>query len=172
MRSSLKLGSTTKIGKEELKKLRIVINCLYESNESFDFREPVDWKGMGLTDYPAVIKYPMDLSTILKKLKDEKYLKVEDVLDDLQLIWDNCKTYNPDNSWIHSVAEKLERSFKKMVKNYFPDMNIIIPISNSQTIKSKWKIRRSRKDPPISSQMKGRISPTTRSSSSARNSAS
>jgi hypothetical protein len=49
--------------------LKIVINCLCESNDSFDFREPVDWKGMGLTDYPNIIKHPMDLSTALKRLK-------------------------------------------------------------------------------------------------------
>ena len=59
---------------------------------------------MGLTDYPNVIKYPMDLSTLSKKFKEEKYTKVEEILDDIQLIWDNCKTYNPDNSWIHSIA--------------------------------------------------------------------
>lgn len=129
MKSSLKLTTSTKLGKDEAKKLRIIINCLYESNESFDFREPVDWKGMGLTDYPSIINYPMDLSTVLRKLKEEKYARLEEVLDDLQLIWDNCKTYNPNNSWIHSIAEKLERSFKKMVKNYFPDMNITVPIS-------------------------------------------
>jgi hypothetical protein len=62
---------------------------------------------MGLSDYPNIIKYPMDLSTLSKKFKEEKYSKVEEVLDDIQLIWDNCKTYNPDNSWIHSIAEKL-----------------------------------------------------------------
>lgn len=38
MRSSLKLNSNTKLGKEELKKIRIIINCLSESNDSFDFR--------------------------------------------------------------------------------------------------------------------------------------
>jgi hypothetical protein len=123
------LASTTKLGKDEIKKLKIIINCLYESNDSFDFREPVDWKGMGLTDYLTIIKHPMDLTTVLKKFKEDRYTRVEDALDDLQLIWDNCKTYNPDNSWIHSVSEKLERSFKKMVKNYFPDLNIVIPIS-------------------------------------------
>jgi len=84
---------------------------------------------MGLTDYLNIVKYPMDLSTASKKFKDDKYSKVEEVLDDIQLIWDNCKTYNPDNSWIHSIAEKLERSFKKMLKNYFPDLNIPIPVS-------------------------------------------
>lgn len=107
MRSSLKLTSNSKIGKEEVKKIKIIINCLYESNDSMDFREPVDWKGMGLTDYLNIVTNPMDLSTISKKFKEDKYTKVEEVLDDIQLIWDNCKTYNPDNSWIHSIAEKL-----------------------------------------------------------------
>jgi len=134
MKSSLKLTSSTKLDKEEHKKLKIIINCLNESNDSFDFREPVDWKGMGLTDYLEVVKYPMDLSTLQRKMKGEHYTKVEDVLDDVQLIWDNCKAYNPDNSWIHSVAEKLERSFKKMVRNYFPDLNIALPNSTVSCI--------------------------------------
>ncbi len=86
---------------------------------------------MGLTDYLNIVKYPMDLSTVSKKFKEDRYSKIEDVLDDIQLIWDNCKTYNPDNSWIHSIAEKLERSFKKMLKNYFPDLNITIPVSTN-----------------------------------------
>jgi hypothetical protein len=86
---------------------------------------------MGLTDYTFIIKNPMDLGSVDEKLKDYKYKYVEEALDDIQLIWDNCKTYNPDNSWIHSIAEKLERSFKKMLKNYFPDMNVTIPVSNS-----------------------------------------
>lgn len=76
MRSSLKLTSNNKLGKEEIRKMKIIVNCLYESNDSVDFREPVDWKGMGLTDYPTIIKYPMDLSTVLKKFKEEKYGKV------------------------------------------------------------------------------------------------
>lgn len=38
MRSSLKLNTNSKIGKEETKKIKIIINCLYESNDSMDFR--------------------------------------------------------------------------------------------------------------------------------------
>ena len=29
--------------------------------------------------------------------------------------------------WIHGIAEKLERSFKKMVKNYLPNIPIVVP---------------------------------------------
>lgn len=43
----------------------------------------------------------MDLSTINKKLREERYQSVEEVLDDIQLIWDNCKTYNIQGSVIY-----------------------------------------------------------------------
>ena len=29
-----------------------------------DFRSPVNWKELGLLDYPTIIKQPMDLGTI------------------------------------------------------------------------------------------------------------
>ncbi len=54
--------------------------------------------GMGLTDYGFIIKHPMDLSTVSRKLREEKYNFVEEVLDDIQLIWDNCKAYNQSGS--------------------------------------------------------------------------
>lgn len=51
-----------------------------------------------LYDYPDVIKHPMDLGTINQKIKDKKYKTVEAVLNDIQLIWDNCKLYNNKGS--------------------------------------------------------------------------
>ena len=41
----------------------------------------------------------MDLSTVSGKLQEAgEYYLVEEVLDDLQLIWDNCKLYNEAGS--------------------------------------------------------------------------
>jgi hypothetical protein len=45
MLSSLKLTTNTVIGKEELKKLNIILQSLLDNNDSFEFRQPVDWKG-------------------------------------------------------------------------------------------------------------------------------
>lgn len=42
------------------------------------FRYPVDYKGLGLFDYPILIKKPMDLSTIKKKIKRNKYKNIID----------------------------------------------------------------------------------------------
>ena len=36
----------------------------------------------------------MDLGTVKRKVNIGDYQTVEDCLDDIQLIWDNCKTYN------------------------------------------------------------------------------
>jgi hypothetical protein len=56
----------------------------------------------------------MDLGTIQTKLSNGEYLYVEDMIDDIQLIWDNCKTYNLPGSvtldlfkWIYNIADKL-----------------------------------------------------------------
>ena len=54
--------------------------------------------GLGLTDYYDIIKTPMDLGTVKKNLKANKYKFVEDCLNDIQLIWDNCKQYNAEGS--------------------------------------------------------------------------
>ena len=36
----------------------------------------------------------MDLSTVMKKLKNYEYRFVEDCIDDIDLIWENCLKYN------------------------------------------------------------------------------
>jgi hypothetical protein len=52
----------------------------------------------GLLDYPSIVKNPMDLGTIQTKLSNGQYLYVEDMIDDIQLVWDNCKLYNSPGS--------------------------------------------------------------------------
>lgn len=57
--------------------LKIVCSILSRP-ESQVFREPVDWKGLGLTDYPDIVKNPMDLGTVKKNIeKGEVYDSVE-----------------------------------------------------------------------------------------------
>ncbi|CAD8103581.1 unnamed protein product [Paramecium sonneborni] len=114
----------TPIYKEELKKLNQILQQLRDSNDSLEFRYPVDHKTLGLHDYLIVIKKPMDLGTCQKKLQNSEYESVEECLDDIQLIWDNCKLYNGPSCWITKLSEKLEKSFKRYVKNYLPIVNL------------------------------------------------
>lgn len=95
-----------------------ILSELWEYEESIPFREPVDHKSLGLVDYPLIIKTPMDLSTIKKKLKANKYRKNQDFLEDLQLIWDNCQRYNQENSQIFRAALKMEKVSRRILKKY------------------------------------------------------
>lgn len=56
--------------------------------------------GLGLLDYPDVVKNPMDLSTVKVKLDNQSYKYVEEFLEEIQLIWDNCKLFNAEKSVI------------------------------------------------------------------------
>ena len=40
----------------------------------------------------------MDLGTVKKKLKGNKYKNMNDVLEDIQQTWNNCKLYNQEGS--------------------------------------------------------------------------
>ena len=52
--------------------------------------------GVNMTskDYFTVIKHPMDLSTIRKKLDDRVYQNGQECLDDFTLMFNNCYTFN------------------------------------------------------------------------------
>ncbi|OJT07920.1 Transcriptional activator spt7 [Trametes pubescens] len=45
-------------------------------------------------DYYDIISTPMDLQTMLKKVKQRQYKSKKEFKDDLDLIWSNCFTYN------------------------------------------------------------------------------
>lgn len=47
-----------------------------------------------LTPSCTVIKHPMDLGTVLKKVKAQQYKEKKAFKADLDLIWDNCLLYN------------------------------------------------------------------------------
>ena len=86
--------SKSGLSRDDNKKFSNIIRALEKRPESFDFLKPVDYKSLGLDNYPLIIKRPMDLSTVRKKLKGNKYSNISEALSDLTLIWENCRTYN------------------------------------------------------------------------------
>jgi len=68
---------------DDLTYLQSILTAIKNNPDSTEFRNPVDWKGLGLYDYPALIKHPMDLTTCIKNLKAKKYVNVEDCINDI-----------------------------------------------------------------------------------------
>ena len=89
-----------------------IIDMLMRRPDSVDFREPLDWRGLGLRDYPKVIKKPMDLATV--KLNIKGYRTMNDCADDIMLIWSNCKKYNGEGSEYYSLADRFSTLFLEL----------------------------------------------------------
>lgn len=119
MISSFQSLKNIKITSEESQKLKTIIETLEKDPRAYDFLVPVDYIAFGLTDYPTIIKKPMDLGTVKSNLKLGLYEKVGDCLEGLQLIWTNCKTYNMENSEIWKLAQVLEKMNHKLVEKHF-----------------------------------------------------
>jgi len=71
--------------------------------------------GDDVIDYYDVIKEPMDFGSMSDKLEDNLYPTVEAFLADAQLVFDNCRRYNPEASNYVKSANKIERFLRDRV---------------------------------------------------------
>mmetsp|Transcript_21071 Transcript_21071/g.27684 ORF Transcript_21071/g.27684 Transcript_21071/m.27684 type:complete len:210 (+) Transcript_21071:74-703(+) len=98
--------------KEGLKQMEKIVGSLLSRQDSIVFRDPVDWRGLGLYDYPQIIKKPMDLGTVKRKLDNEEYRSPAECAADVRLIWENCMTYNQDGSYYYNLAQVFSKRFE------------------------------------------------------------
>ena len=77
----------------------------------------------------------MDLRTVKENLSDEQYESVEECLADVQLIWDNCKVYNTEDSLIYKMALSMEGQTAKLTQEIFGQMKK--PTRTAALIRSK-----------------------------------
>ena len=91
-----------------------VLRAIQRKKEAIFFLEPVDWKGLGLTYYPVIIKKPMDLGTVETKLQASPcgYKTVQDFANDVNLVFSNAQTFNLEGSDIHSFAAGCKEAFE------------------------------------------------------------
>ena len=75
-------------------------------------------------NYGLIIKKPMDLNTVMKKLKNLLYNSKKEFVDDLMLIWSNCLTYNADpKHFIRAHAIAMQKKTQKLAPT-IPDITI------------------------------------------------
>jgi hypothetical protein len=109
------------MSEEVMKKMVKIINYLMSKPDSGPFREPVDWKNLDLYDYPKIVKRPMDLGTVKRKLERDQYTSASECAADIRLIWTNCKTYNADGSDFYLLAESFSKRFEDRYKKIETD---------------------------------------------------
>ncbi|KAL2168862.1 hypothetical protein VTG60DRAFT_6764 [Thermothelomyces hinnuleus] len=67
-------------------------------------------------DYYNVITSPMDLSTMEEKLERDLYTTPRDFVNDLKLIFSNCRQYNDATTVYAKCAAKLEKYMWTLIK--------------------------------------------------------
>ena len=97
-----------------------IVNTLLRKPYSADFRKPLDFRSLGLDDYPQIIAKPMDLGTVKQKIERQGYMSVEQCADDIRLIWSNCKRYNGEGSDFYNLADRLSKQFEELFSKEFP----------------------------------------------------
>ncbi|CCM01012.1 uncharacterized protein FIBRA_03060 [Fibroporia radiculosa] len=87
-----------------------------DNRDSEAFLKPVS--RTEVPDYYIVIATPMDLQTMLKKVKQKQYKSKKEFKDDLDLIWSNCFTYNAtENHPLRLCAKRLKVKAEQLLKN-------------------------------------------------------
>ena len=129
---------TTPSNSDEREILNRVWQVIWSNYDSIPFRYPVDYSVPG---YYAIIKYPMDLSTIRDRISS-----LDNFLMDLRLVFQNCFTFNQPESLIYDQAKRLrtlainelKRAFprdKKLIKRYLKtaqeDINLLQTIDRA-----------------------------------------
>ncbi|KAL1510285.1 hypothetical protein AB1Y20_006605 [Prymnesium parvum] len=102
-------ASSSGMTAEELVQCKAIVRDLRKNKDAQDFLEPVNWKSLGLMDYPNIIKRPMDIGTVSKRLDAGQYASVHSLYADIDLIWTNAMTYNKDESTIYILAHDLKQ---------------------------------------------------------------
>lgn len=92
-----KWASEEKVGQEEL--YEAAEKVLMELKAMTEYAQPflVRVNKRDAPDYYHVISRPMDIGTMIKKLKQLSYKSKREFVDDLNLIWANCLKYNSNS---------------------------------------------------------------------------
>ena len=60
----------------------------------------------------------MDFGTLKKNLLAGKFSTYEEFLQEIQLIWDNCKLYNMQGSEIYRLCERMEKMARRELMKF------------------------------------------------------
>ncbi|KAK9457654.1 Bromodomain-containing protein [Dipodascopsis uninucleata] len=114
--ASVEYGSDATLPRHQSKFALSMVRSLKRLKDAAPFLQPVDPVRLGIPDYFNIVKNPMDLSAIEKKLTGNEYKHVDQFVSDFQLMIDNCILFNGAQSKIADMARSLKASFDRQYK--------------------------------------------------------
>jgi E1A/CREB-binding protein len=93
-----------------------IVDDMIRHANGYIFATPVDPVKLMIPDYPDIIKRPMDLGTIRKRLDSSYYRDLGECANDIRLTFDNAMLYNPMHTDVHKCARHFKTQFEKNLK--------------------------------------------------------
>lgn len=104
---------------------KCVLKVLWRHRDAWPFHNPVDTIALDIPDYHEIVKYPMDLSTIKKRLQNQYYWKAEECIRDFDRIFKNCYLYNKPELQVVMMARNLENVYRAQLAK-MPDSEVVL----------------------------------------------
>ncbi|CAG4924831.1 unnamed protein product [Colias eurytheme] len=108
-----------------------VIKAVWKHKFAWPFHQPVDAKKLNLPDYHKIIKKPMDLGTIKKRLESNYYYSAQECIQDFNTMFTNCYVYNKPGEDVVVMAQTLEKLFLNRIAQMDKEEKEIEVPSNS-----------------------------------------
>lgn len=102
--------------RDQIKYSTAIMRNLKKHRDATPFLNPVDYVKLNVPDYPKVIKHPMDLNTVDRKLSSGEYENVEDFIADVRLVFSNCYKFNGPEAMISMLCQNVESAFEKSLR--------------------------------------------------------
>nr|XP_031836835.1 homeotic protein female sterile-like isoform X4 [Nomia melanderi] len=107
-----------------------VLKPVWKHQFAWPFQQPVDAKKLNLPDYHKIIKQPMDLGTIKKRLENTYYWSGKECIQDFNTMFTNCYVYNKPGEDVVVMAQALEKLFLTKVAQMPKDeVELEVPVS-------------------------------------------
>ena len=96
-----------------------LLQTLGRNPKAYIFSEPVNVEALKIPDYPTIVKKPMDFGTIKTKLKECQYNKMQEFMDDMELVFYNCRLYNGIESEVGQIGTALQEEYLKIIDQLY-----------------------------------------------------
>ncbi|XP_066065099.1 bromodomain-containing protein 2-like isoform X1 [Chamaea fasciata] len=111
---------------------KVVMKALWKHQFAWPFRQPVDAVKLGLPDYHKIIKQPMDMGTIKRRLENNYYWGAAECMQDFNTMFTNCYIYNKPTDDIVLMAQTLEKLFLQKVAQMPPEeQELLLPLAKN-----------------------------------------
>lgn len=91
-----------------------MLMTLSRNSQAWIFQEPVNVEALDIPDYLTIVKKPMDFGTIKTKIKEQKYANISEFMEDMELVFYNCKLYNGEHNAVGQMGKSVHDEYKRL----------------------------------------------------------